>query len=174
MTENKDEDYYLNLLKERGLNTEKLNAGRLSPSYTDQHFANDKIFMNWLIGEDYSDFNTIKNKLFSIYSNPSSEDDIVINKYISSSKKSDDFSNLIDECTESSIYTLSILFSIQNYSTDDLIKIHNKIFEDLIEIKKKTYDIIEGALKNLGEAKNKNQEKSTERNNKKENEHYIG
>ncbi|EFD92497.1 MAG: hypothetical protein BJBARM5_0800 [Candidatus Parvarchaeum acidophilus ARMAN-5] len=80
----------------------------------------------------------------------------------------------MDECTESSIYTLSILFSIQNYSTDDLIKIHNKIFEDLIEIKKKTYDIIEGALKNLGEAKNKNQEKSTERNNKKENEHYIG
>lgn len=159
----KNQEYYFEKLKSKGLNLEKYLSERMSYTHKYAVFPNEKVFMNWLIDEDFIDIGGISNALFSIYSNPSSEENIIINKYIKDENRQAEISDLLDECTENRLYLLKIITSIKNYSVDDLIKIHEEIFDKTGKLKEKISKIMDGTLEYF-----RKQEK------KKKGEQYIG
>ncbi|MEM0142997.1 MAG: hypothetical protein QXL94_03480 [Candidatus Parvarchaeum sp.] len=163
MNDEKDAYYYFEKLKERGLNTDKYFKQLLSPIQKNNIFPNENIFMNWLIESDFIDLRTMNDIIFAIYSNPSSEENIVINKYIKEEKREQEISKLSDECTELVLYLLKILTNLKNYETDDLIKIHEETSKKADELKDKLNNIISGAFEYF---------KKKERKDK--NEPYIG
>ena len=146
MNEEKDADYYFEKLKDRGLDKEKYYSQALNPTHKYDVFPNEKIFMNWLIEDDFLDLRTMNEIIFSVYSNPSSEENIVINKYIKEENKQQEISNLSDECTENILYLLKILTNLKGYSTDDLIKIHEEILEKMDKMKERLNNIVSGAF----------------------------
>ena len=146
MNEDKDADYYFENLKDRGLNKDKYYSQTLSPIHKYDIFPNEKMFMSWLIDNDFLDFRAMNDIIFSIYSNPSSEENIVINKYIKEENKQQEISKLSDECTENVLYLLKVLTNLKGYSTEDLIKIHEETLEKLDKMKEKLNNIISGAL----------------------------
>ncbi len=146
MNEEKDADYYFEKLKDKGLNKEKYYSQALSPTRKYEVFPNEKIFMNWLIEGDFLDLRSMNDIIFSVYSNPSSEENIVINKYIKQENKQQEILNLSDECTENVLYTLKILTSLKGYSAEDLIKIHEETLEKIDKMKEKLNRIVSGAF----------------------------
>ena len=146
MNEEKDADYYFEKLKEKGLNKDKYYSQALSPTHKYDIFPNEKVFMNWLIEGDFVDLKTINNIIFSVYSNPSSEENIIINKYIKEENKQQEISKLSDECTENVLYLLKILTDLKAYSTDDLIKIHEETLDKMDKLKDMLNKIVSGAF----------------------------
>ncbi len=163
MTENRNADYYLESLKKKGLKSDEFNEQRFMPSSENDYFPNEKVFMNWLIELDYSELRTIGEMLFSVYSSPSSEQNIVINKYLKENNKDTELSDLIDECTEKSLYALNVLTSLKDRKVDELISIHNEIFKGIDGINEKLHNIIKGSLENFKQNKEENKK-----------DHYIG
>ncbi len=146
MNEEKDADYYFEKLKEKGLNKDKYYSQALSPTHKYDIFPNEKVFMNWLIEGDFVDLKTINNIIFSVYSNPSSEENIIINKYIKEENKQQEISKLSDECTENVLYLLKILTDLKAYSTYDLIKIHEETLDKMDKLKDMLNKIVSGAF----------------------------
>lgn len=163
MAETKNADYYFNLLKEKGLKSDEFNTQRFFPSSENEYFPDEKVFMNWLIEWDYTEFRSIGDMLFSFYMNPSSGQSIIVNRYIKEKNKEKEVSDIIDECTEKSINNLSVLLSLRNFSIEEMINMHNKEFESILGLKEKIADIIKAAGENL---------RKTKENEKKD--HYIG
>ncbi|MGC8533433.1 MAG: hypothetical protein ACP5MV_02255 [Candidatus Parvarchaeum sp.] len=163
MNEEKDADYYFEKLKEKGLNKEKYYSQILSPIHKYDVFPNEKVFMNWLIDGDFLYLRAMNDMIFAVYSNPSSEENIIINKYIKEENKQQEISKLSDECTENVLYLLKILTSLKGYSTEDLIKIHEEILDKMDKLKEGLNNIISGAFEYF---------KKKEKQDKKE--QYIG
>jgi len=163
MDEEKNADYYFEKLKDKGLNKDKFYSQTLSPTHKYDIFPNEKIFLNWLIEGDFLDLRTMNDIIFAVYSNPSSEENIVINKYIKEENKQKEISNLSDECTENVLYMFKIITNLKAYSTEDLIKIHEEILEKMDKMKEKLNSIISGAFEYF--------KKKEKRGNK---EQYIG
>jgi hypothetical protein len=163
MEDDKNVDYYLEKLDKKGLDVKRFNDQRFFPSSKNESFPNEKVFMNWLIEWDYAEFRSMGDLLFSVYSSPSSEQNIVINKFLKEENKGEEVLKLVDGCTEKSIYLLDILTSLKEYTADELVDIHNEIFENLEKTKEKVNAIISGALENFKKEKKENKK-----------EHYIG
>jgi hypothetical protein len=146
MNEEKDADYYFEKLKEKGLNKEKYYMQRISSTQKYNTFPDEKVFMNWLIDGDFLDLRAMNDILFSIYSNPSSEENIIINKYVKEENKQQEVSKLSDECMENVLYLLKILTSLKDYTAEDLIKIHEDMLDKMDKMKEQLNHIISGAL----------------------------
>ncbi|MCL4391558.1 hypothetical protein M1112_02580 [Candidatus Parvarchaeota archaeon] len=146
MEENKDADYYLEKLKSRGLNRDNYNYSRISSTSKINVFPDEKVFMNWLIAGDYGDLRSASGMLFSVYSNPSSEGDLIINKYIKEENMQKKVSDLLDKCTETELYLLSVLTKLKKYDVDELINIHEKTFNELEKIRDEINSIVSDSL----------------------------
>lgn len=146
MNEEKDIDYYFEKLKDRGLNKERYYLQRIGPTQKYNTFPDEKVFMNWLIDGDFLDLRAMNDILFAIYSNPSSEENIVINRYVKEENKQQEVSKLSDECMENVLYLLKILTDLKGYNTEDLIKIHEDILDKMDKMKEQLNHIISGAL----------------------------
>ena len=86
MNEEKDADYYFEKLKDKGLNKDRYYLQTLSPIHKYDMFPNEKVFMNWLVDGDFLDLRAMNDIIFAVSSNPSSEENIIINKYIKEEK----------------------------------------------------------------------------------------
>lgn len=146
MKEGKNAYYYFEKLKEKGLNEERYYAQSLSPINEENSFPDEKAFMNWIVDSDFMDLRTMNEIIFSVYSNPSSEENIVINRYIKEENKQEQISKLSDECTENVLYLLKVLTDLKSYTTEDLIKIHEDTFDKIDRMKESLNDIISGAF----------------------------
>jgi hypothetical protein len=146
MKEGKNAYYYFEKLKEKGLNEERYYAQSLSPINEENSFPDEKAFMNWIVDSDFMDLRTMNEIIFSVYSNPSSEENIVINRYIKEENKQEQISKLSDECTENVLYLLKVLTDLKSYTTEDLIKIHEDTFDKIDRMKESLNDIINGAF----------------------------
>ncbi|MGC8479874.1 MAG: hypothetical protein ACP5M9_04400, partial [Candidatus Micrarchaeia archaeon] len=146
MNEEKDADYYFEKLKEKGLNKDKYYSQTMNSIHKYNVFPNEKVFMNWLIDGDFIDLKAINDIIFAVYSNPSSEENIIINKYIKEENKQQEILGISDECTENILYLLKILTNLKGYSVEDLIKIHEETMERLDKLREKLNSIISGAL----------------------------
>ncbi len=146
MTEEKDADYYFEKLKDKGLNKDRYYSQTLSPIHKYDIFPNEKVFMNWLVDGDFLDLRAMNDIIFAVYSNPSSEENIIINKYIKEENKQQEISKLSDECTENVLYLLKILTNLKEYSTEDLIKIHEETLDKMDKLKERLNSIVSGAF----------------------------
>ncbi|MCL4372943.1 hypothetical protein M1384_02650 [Candidatus Parvarchaeota archaeon] len=146
MNEEKDVDYYFEKLKVKGLDRDKYYSQSLSPIHKYNVFPDEKVFMNWLVDGDFLDLRSMNDIIFAIYSNPSSEENIVINRYIKEENKQQEISKLSDECTENVLYLLKVLTNLKGYSTEDLIKIHEETLEKIDKMKERLNNIISGAF----------------------------
>jgi hypothetical protein len=163
MDEEKNAYYYFEKLKEKGLNKDRYYEQNLSPLQRNSTFPSEKSFMNWVIENDFVDLRSMNDIIFSVYSNPSSEENIIINKYIKKENKQNEISKLSDECTENVLYLLKILTSLKGYTTEDLIKIHEEALDKIDSMRDRLNTIIDGALEYF-----KKQEKQDNK------EQYIG
>ncbi|MCL4397014.1 hypothetical protein M1494_01550 [Candidatus Parvarchaeota archaeon] len=146
MNEEKDADYYFEKLKEKGLNKDRYYSQTLSPLHKSDIFPNEKVFMNWLLDGDFMDLRAMNDIIFAVYSNPSSEENIIINKYIKEENKQHEISKLSDECTENVLYLLKILTNLKAYSAEDLIKIHEEALDKIDKLKESLNNIVSGAF----------------------------
>ncbi len=163
MDEEKNEDYYLEKLKTKGFNVERYMSERTHSSDKYETFPNEKVFINWVIQNDFGAIGLISDELFSIYSNPTSEENIVVNKYVKENDKVEDVSKLSDECLEIRLYLLDVLTSLNTKSTEDLVNIHEETADKLEKIRERLNSLIKGSLEYF--KKQENEEGK---------EHYIG
>jgi len=146
MSEEKDADYYFEKLKSMGLNKDKYYSQTVGPMHKYDIFPNEKAFMNWLIDNDFMDLRAINEMIFAIYSNPSSDENIIINRYIKEENKQQEISKLSDECTENVLYLLKILTNLKVHGLDDLIKTHEEMLDKIDKLKEGLNNIISGAF----------------------------